>query len=63
VGLRSGACAIVYRTFGKATAALAREVERVETFVRASLGDVRSFSLDSPESRAPRLEALRAAAW
>jgi hypothetical protein len=58
-----GAGAIVWKTFGKATAALKNEVARVETFIRADLGDVRSFSLDSPESRSPRLDALRAATW
>ena len=57
------ASAIVWKTFGKATAALKQEVARVEAFIREELGDVRSFSLDSPESRAPRLAALRAARW
>jgi|HubBroStandDraft_6_1064221.scaffolds.fasta_scaffold56950_2 hypothetical protein len=57
------ASAIVWKTFGKATAALKQEVARVEAFVREDLGDVRSFSLDSPESRVPRLAALRAARW
>jgi len=28
--------------------------------VREDLGDARSFSLDSPKSRAPKIEALRA---
>ena len=28
-------------------------------FVRDQLGDARSFSLDSPESRAPRIQSLR----
>jgi hypothetical protein len=58
-----GAGAIVWKTFGKADAALKHEVARVEAFIRADLGDARSFSLDSPESRAPRLDALRAARW
>ena len=35
-----------------------RAVERTERFVRDDLGDARSFSLDSPKSRAPRIEAL-----
>jgi len=30
--------------------------------VRDELGDARSFSLDSPKSREPRIAALRAAA-
>jgi len=29
--------------------------------VRERLGDARSFSLDSPKSRVPRIEALRKA--
>ena len=35
-------------------------VKSTEAFVRDELGDARSFSLDSPESRRPRVEALRA---
>jgi hypothetical protein len=34
-------------------------VARVEAFIRSDLGDVRSFSLDSAESRVPRLNHLR----
>jgi hypothetical protein len=34
----------------------------MEEFVRGELGDARSFSLDSPKSRVPRIQALRAAA-
>ena len=41
--------------------ALAAAIARTEAFVRAGLGDARSFSLDSPKTRAPRLAALRAA--
>lgn len=37
-------------------------VAKMEVFVREDLGDARSFSLDSPKSRAPRIEALRTAA-
>lgn len=37
-------------------------VARTEEFVRGQLGDARSFSLDSPKSRAPRIQALRKAA-
>jgi hypothetical protein len=58
-----GARAVVWKTFGKATATLKQEVARVEAFIRDDLGDARSFSLDSPESRSPRLDALRAARW
>jgi hypothetical protein len=42
--------------------ALRSAVERTETFVRDQLGDARSMSLDSPESRKPRITALRDAA-
>jgi Winged helix DNA-binding domain len=42
--------------------ALQEAVTRTEEFVRDQLGDARSFSLDSPKSRAPRIAALRKAA-
>lgn len=35
-------------------------VGKMESFVRDQLGDARSFSLDSPESRAPKIAAIRA---
>jgi hypothetical protein len=38
--------------------ALRDAIARTEAFVRDDLGDARSFSLDSPRSRAPRLAAL-----
>jgi hypothetical protein len=41
---------------------LERAVARTEEYVRTQLGDARGFSLDSPKSRASRLEALRQAA-
>ena len=34
-------------------------VERMAEYVKTQLGDARSFSLDSPKSRAPRIQALR----
>ncbi len=40
---------------------LEKAVARMEQFVREQLGDARSFSLDSPKSRAARIQALRAA--
>lgn len=54
---------VVWWLFGKAAdpAALGAVVAETEAFVRDQLGDARSFSLDSPKSRAPRLAALRAA--
>ena len=39
--------------------ALQEAIERTRTYVRDDLGDARSFSLDSPKSRAPRIAALR----
>jgi hypothetical protein len=38
---------------------LIKSVEETEQYVRSELGDARSFSLDSPKSRAPRVETLR----
>lgn len=42
--------------------ALRAAAERAAAYVRDDLGDARSFSLDSPASRRPRLAALRQAA-
>lgn len=42
--------------------ALDEAVAQTEQFIRTELGDARSFSLDSPKSRTPRIEALRKAA-
>jgi len=42
-------------------AALRTVIGRTEAYVRDELGDARSFSLDSPKARAPRIAALRAA--
>jgi hypothetical protein len=41
---------------------LEKAVRRMEEYVRTELGDARSFSLDSPKSRIPRIEGLRKAA-
>jgi hypothetical protein len=41
---------------------LEKAVAETEEYLRLQLGDARSFSLDSPKSRVPRLEALRKAA-
>jgi hypothetical protein len=40
--------------------ALEAEIAATEEYVRNELGDARSFSLDSPASRRPRLDGLRA---
>jgi len=50
---------IAWAAFGEKDQALVAAVERTEHFVRDELGDARSFSLDSPKSRAPRIDALR----
>jgi hypothetical protein len=53
---------VAWTAFIPPDAALKKAVSRMEEFVRMQLGDARSFSLDSPKSRAPRVEALRKAA-
>jgi hypothetical protein len=53
---------IAWVSFVKKDKALQEAVTRTENFVREQLGDARSFSLDSPKSRAPRIQALRKAA-
>lgn len=55
--------AIVWWVFDREAAAdpdLKAAVARTEAYVRDQLGDARGFSLDSPKSRASRIEALRA---
>jgi len=52
---------IAYAVFGKTNAALKKAVAETEEYVRGQLGDARTFSLDSPKSRVPRIEALRKA--
>lgn len=53
---------IVWMSFIPRNRELEKVVTRTERFIRSELGDARSFSLDSPKSRAPRIEALRKAA-
>jgi hypothetical protein len=53
---------IAWVPFVKKDKALQTAVTRTEKYVRDQLGDARSFSLDSPKSRAPRIAALRKAA-
>jgi hypothetical protein len=53
---------IAWMTFGKPDTALESAIGKTEAYVKNHLGDARSFSLDSPKSRAPRIEALRALA-
>ena len=51
---------IAWTSFIGKDKALDEAVRKTEKFVREELGDARSFSLDSPKSRAPRIKALRA---
>ena len=53
------AAKIVHKTFEKAPNELEAALKQTEAFIRDQLGDARSFSLDSPKSRAPRLAALQ----
>jgi Winged helix DNA-binding domain len=55
------AAEIVWQSFIPPDAALRDQVRATSDSIRDQLGDARSFSLDSPQSRTPRLEALRAA--
>ncbi|MFJ1796137.1 DNA glycosylase AlkZ-like family protein [Kitasatospora griseola] len=52
---------LVHQLFVPMDAALRARIDAVETFVREELGDARSFGLDTPKSRAPKLAALRLA--
>ncbi len=50
---------IAYCCFEPKNARLVKAVEATEAFIKGQLGDARSFSLDSPKSRIPRIQALR----
>jgi winged helix DNA-binding protein len=52
---------IVWNSFNPADKKLKDVVATTEKCISEQLGDARSFSLDSPESRKPRIEALRKA--
>ncbi len=54
--------AIAWSTFGVDDKALLAAIKMTEAFITEQLGDARSFSLDSPKSRVPRIEALKATA-
>ena len=53
---------IAWTSFVKQDKPLLAAIARTEKFIKEQLGDARSFSLDSPKSRAGRVEALRKAA-
>jgi hypothetical protein len=51
---------IVWATFARRRdEVLEAVVEETQAFVRDQLGDARSFSLDSPKSRAARIASVR----
>lgn len=50
---------IAWVTFVPMNEDLKKAVAETEQYVRDQLGDARSFSLDSPKSRMPKIEALR----
>jgi hypothetical protein len=50
---------IAWHVFVQRNKDLQKAVARTEEYVRKELGDARSFSLDSPKSRAPRIQAIR----
>jgi hypothetical protein len=52
---------IVYDAFIKPDKDMLKAIEHTTAYIRDQVGDARSFSLDSPKSRAPKLAALRAA--
>jgi hypothetical protein len=57
---------LVWKLFGKTPSLekpVAKEGEVLSAYVTKQLGDVRSFSLDSPERRGERIEALAKAKW
>jgi hypothetical protein len=49
---------IAWATWTKPDEVLRAEIETAERYIRNDLEDARSFSLDSPASRQPRIEAL-----
>ena len=50
---------IAWTSFIRSSADLEKAVLRTEEYIRTDLGDACSFSLDSPKTRAPRIQALR----
>lgn len=52
---------IVWVSFIQSNAAMKKAVAETQSYIRDQVGDARSFSLDSPKSREPKIAALRAA--
>jgi hypothetical protein len=55
----TGSGTIAWTGFTARSKALLDAVAAAERYVRDELGDARAFSLDSPKSRSPRIQALR----
>lgn len=55
----TASASIAWTSFVPKNRDLQKAVAETEEYVRNGLGDARSFSLDSPKSRAPRVEALQ----
>lgn len=53
---------IVAATFGVKDKALDSAIKATETYIREQVGDARSFSMDTPKSRLPRMQTLKKAA-
>jgi hypothetical protein len=53
---------IAWHAFIPKNKELEKAVARTEEYIRGQLGDARAYSLDSPKSRVPRIQALRKAA-
>jgi hypothetical protein len=53
---------MAWLSFAVPDKAICECVSRTEAYIRDQLGDARSFSLDSPKSRTPRIEAIRSPA-
>lgn len=50
---------IVWKSFVDSNAMMLKAISETEEFIREQLGDARSFSLDSPESRETKISSLR----
>ncbi len=50
---------IAWKSFVAKTREFEQAVRQTEEFIRGQLGDARAFSLDSPQSRVPRIDALK----
>ncbi len=55
----TAADSIVWTSFAPESPALLDSIHKTERFIRADLGDARSFSLDTPKSRMPLIRAMQ----